>query len=35
MGSAADAQKALSLDKQKFKERPLIVRLDKRVAGRE
>jgi len=35
MSSAADAQKALSLDKQKFKERQLIVRLDKRVAGRE
>jgi len=35
MGSAAEAQKALSLDKQKFKERQLIVRLDKRVVGRE
>jgi RNA recognition motif-containing protein len=35
MGSAPEAQKALSLDKQKFKERQLIVRLDKRVTGRQ
>jgi RNA recognition motif-containing protein len=35
MGSAAEAQKALSLDKQKFQDRQLIVRLDKRVTGRE
>jgi len=35
MSSAAEAQKALSLDKETFKDRQLIVRLDKRVAGRE
>jgi len=35
MASAAEAQKALALDKQKFKDRQLMVRLDKRVTGRE
>jgi RNA recognition motif-containing protein len=35
MASAAEAQKALNLDKQQFKDRQLIVRLDKRVTGRE
>jgi len=34
MSSAEEAQKALGLDKQKFKERQLIVRLDKRVTSR-
>jgi len=35
MSTAEEAQKALGLDKQKFKERQLIVRLDKRVKAKE
>jgi len=35
MSTADEAQKALALDKQKFKERQLIVRLDKRVQAKE
>jgi RNA recognition motif-containing protein len=34
MSSAEEATKALSLDKQTFKNRPLIVRMDKRVTAR-
>lgn len=35
MGSAAEATKALELDKQPLNDRPLSVRLDRNVAGRE